>query len=97
MLYWTDRGNPPLGNTVNRAPMDVEMKKRQAPDILLTYLQEGIGISLDLKGKWMFLTDLSSSVYSAKLNGSDKKKLLYAQGYLSGIAYAELPPPSKLV
>ena len=24
MLYWTDRGNPPLDNTVNRAPMDEE-------------------------------------------------------------------------
>jgi hypothetical protein len=22
MLYWTDRGDPPRGNTVNRAPMD---------------------------------------------------------------------------
>ena len=96
MLYWTDRGNPPLGNTVNRAPMDVEMKKRQVPKILLTHLQKGIGISLDLKGKWMFLTDLSGSVYLAKLNGSDKETLLYAQGNLSGFAYAE-PQPSKLV
>ena len=87
MLYWTDRGNPPLGNTVNRTPMDVEMKKRQAPEILLTHLQEGIDISLDLKGKWVFLTDLSGSVYLAKLNVSDKKKILYAQRSLSGIAY----------
>ena len=23
MMYWTDRGDPPRGNTVNRAPMDV--------------------------------------------------------------------------
>ena len=22
MIYWTDRGDPPRGNTVNRAPMD---------------------------------------------------------------------------
>jgi hypothetical protein len=28
---------------------------------------------------------------SAKLNGSDKKELLYDQGNLTGIAYAELP------
>ena len=96
MLYWTDRGDPPRGNTVNRAAMDREMKKSQAPEILLTHLEEGIGIALDLKGGWMFLTDLGGSVYSAKLNGSDKKTLLYAQGNLTGIAYAELPP-SKLV
>ena len=91
MLYWTDRGDPPRGNTVNRAPMDREPKKSQAPEILLTHLQEGIGIALDLKGERMFLTDLGGSVYSAKLNGSDKKTLLYAQGNLTGIAYAELP------
>jgi hypothetical protein len=94
MLYWTDRGDPPRGNTVNRAPMDRDLKekeKRQAPEILLTHLMEGIGIALDLKGERMFLTDLGGSVYSAKLNGSDKKTLLYSQGNLTGIAYAELP------
>jgi len=94
MLYWTDRGDPPRGNTVNRAPMDGDLKKRQAPEILLTHLMEGIGIALDLKAERMFLTDLAGSVYSAKLNGSDKETLLYAQGNLTGIAYAELP--SKL-
>jgi hypothetical protein len=51
---------------------------------------EGIGIALDLKGERMFVTDLGGSIYSAKLDGSDKKTLLYAQGNLSGIAYAEL-------
>jgi hypothetical protein len=90
MLYWTDRGDPPLGNTVNRAPMDIDSNKRQAPEILLTHLMEGIGIALDLKGERMFLTDLAGSVYSANLNGSDKKTLLELQGNLTGVAYAEL-------
>jgi DNA-binding beta-propeller fold protein YncE len=27
-LYWTDRGDPPRGNTVNRAPMDPETSDR---------------------------------------------------------------------
>jgi hypothetical protein len=93
MLYWTDRGDPPRGNTVNRSPMDDgdQKKVRQAPEILLNHLMEGIGIALDLKGERMFLTDLAGSVYSAKLSGSDKKELLYDQGNLTGIAYAELP------
>ena len=91
MMYWTDRGDPPLGNTVNRAPMDAGPNKRPAPEILLTHLMEGIGIALDLKGDRMFLTDLGGSIYSAQLDGSDKKVLLYAQGNLSGITYAELP------
>jgi hypothetical protein len=92
LMYWTDRGDPPRGNTVNRAPMDRDPKnKGQVPEILLTHLMEGIGIALDLKEERMFLTDLAGSVYSAKLTGSDKKTLLYDQGNLTGIAYAELP------
>ena len=71
--------------------MDAEPRKRQAPEILLTHLMEGIGIALDVKGQRMFLTDFGGSVYSAKLDGSDKKTMLYAQGNLTGIAYAELP------
>ncbi|MGA7005508.1 MAG: hypothetical protein WBY28_00400 [Nitrososphaeraceae archaeon] len=52
-------------------------------------MMEGIGIALDLKGNRMFITDLGASIYSAKLDGSDKKILLAAQGNLSGIAYYE--------
>jgi hypothetical protein len=91
MLYWTDRGDPPLGNTVNRAPMDAGSRERGTPKILLTHLMEGIGIALDLKGERMFLTDLGGSIYSAKLDGTDKTTLRYMQGNLAGIAYAELP------
>ena len=76
---------------MNRVPIDRDPKNSQAPEILLTHLMEGIGIALDLKGKRMFVTDLGGSIYCAKLNGSDKKTLLYAQGNLTGIAYAELP------
>jgi hypothetical protein len=38
----------------------------------------------------MFITDLAGSIYSAKLNGTEKKPLLVAQGNLTGIAYAEI-------
>src|SRR6201993_1930121 len=36
MLYWTDRGDPPRGNTVNRAPMDPSPGNRKEPEILFT-------------------------------------------------------------
>jgi hypothetical protein len=88
-LYWTDRGDPPRGNTVNRAPMDADSKTRPAPEILFRHLMEGIGIALDLEGGRMFLTDLTGTVYSARLDGSEKKTLLFAQGNLTGIAYVE--------
>jgi DNA-binding beta-propeller fold protein YncE len=94
VIYWTDRGDPPRGNTVNRAPMDPAPGTRKEPEIVFNHLMEGIGLSLDLENKRMFLTDLGGSVYSANLDGSNKKNLLIAQGNLSGIAYAEVPASS---
>jgi DNA-binding beta-propeller fold protein YncE len=91
MLYWTDRGDPPRGNTVNRAPMDAQAARGEQPEILVSHLMEGIGLALDLKGGRMFFTDLAGSVYSASLDGSNRKTLLVAEGNLTGIAYADLP------
>jgi len=88
-LYWTDRGDPPRGNTVNRAAVDA--KPGRAPEVLVTHLMEGIGITLDLKSDRMFATDLAGSVYAARLNGSEKRPLLFGQGNLTGIAFAEIP------
>jgi DNA-binding beta-propeller fold protein YncE len=90
-LYWTDRGDPPLGNTVNRAPLDSPPGERRAPEILFDHLMEGIGLALDRKGRRMFITDFAGSVYSANVDGSNRKLLLYGQGNLTGIAYAEAP------
>ena len=90
VMYWTDRGDPPRGNTVSRAPMDSDAKGRSAPEVVLTHLMEGIGIALDLKGDRMFVTDFGGNALSAKLDGSEVKPLLVAQGNLTGIAYAEI-------
>jgi hypothetical protein len=94
IMYWTDRGDPPRGNTVNRAPMDATNGKRPEPEIVFNHLMEGIGLALDLGNGRMFVTDLAGSVYSANLDGSNKKPLVFAQGNLTGIAYAELPASS---
>jgi hypothetical protein len=87
VLYWTDRGDPPRGNTVNRASIDA---KPRAPEIVLTHLMEGIGIALDVPGNRMFVTDFAGSLYSARLDGSGERNLLFAQGNFTGIAYAEI-------
>ena len=86
VLYWTDRGDAPKGNTVNRAPIDIHVE----PEIVATHLMEGIGIALDVPGNRMFVTDFAGSVYSADLDGKNQRNFLYAQGNLTGIAYAEI-------
>ena len=90
LLYWTDRGDPPRGNTVNRAPIDAT-NGRAEPEILSAHLMEGIGIALDPGGNRMFVTDLGGTVYEADLDGSHRREILLAQGNLTGIAYAVLP------
>jgi DNA-binding beta-propeller fold protein YncE len=88
-LYWTDRGDPPQGNTVNRAPMDANGGRE--PEILMTHLMEGIGIALDLVGGRMFVTDLGGNLYVADLDGANRKAIRALQGNLTGIAYAVVP------
>jgi DNA-binding beta-propeller fold protein YncE len=87
VLYWTDRGDPPRGNTVNRVRID---DSRASPEILITHLMEGIGIALDVPGNRMFVTDLGGSVYAADLDGKNERNFLFVQGNLSGIAFAEI-------
>jgi sugar lactone lactonase YvrE len=89
LIYWTDRGDAPRGNTVSRAHMDPSPRNGQ-PEVLLGGLMEGIGLALDLKGGRMFFSDLGGSVYSAKLDGSEKRALTFAEGNLTGVAYASL-------
>jgi DNA-binding beta-propeller fold protein YncE len=91
ILYWTDRGDPPRGNTVNRASID---NRPAEPEIVVNHLMEGIGIALDVPGDRMFVTDFAGSVYSARLDGSGERNFLYGQGNLTGIAYAEIPQES---
>ncbi|HET6984913.1 MAG TPA: hypothetical protein VFI53_22400, partial [Myxococcaceae bacterium] len=88
VLYWTDRGDPPKGNSVNRAPLDAPKGRRPAPQVLLTHLGEAIGLALDVPNNRMFFTDLAGNVYRANLDGSAVRALLFIQGNLTGIAYA---------
>jgi hypothetical protein len=85
VLYWTDRGDPPRGNTVNRVRID---EAKAEPQILITHLMEEIGIALDVPGNRMFVTDFAGSVYSADLDGKNERNFLCAQGNLTGVAYA---------
>jgi hypothetical protein len=84
ILYWTDRGDPPRGSIVSRTPIDGDLEQQ----VVLGHLMEGIGIALDVRGDRLFVTDLAGSIYSAHLNGAEKRAISMVQGNLSGIAYA---------
>lgn len=87
MLYWTDRGNPPKGNTLNRA----RIRDGQAHDhsILLAGLDEAIGLALDHEGRRVFVSDLGGNLRVVSLDrpGESRAILQGGQGKFTGIAY----------
>lgn len=74
MLYKTDRGAEPRGNTVSRVHLSKEGEIVE--EILVEHLHEAIGVSLDKREKLMYFTDLGGSIYSARFDGSEKKEVL---------------------
>jgi len=94
-IYWTDRGDAPRGNTVNRAPMDppagFHPARRTDAKILASNFNETIGVALDLPRGMMYITDLRGSLYSTKIDGSERRVLGSGLGSLTGIAFVELP------
>jgi len=51
---------------------------------------DGIGVALDVTNNRMFVTDLAGSLYSAELDGKNARRFLWAQGNLTGLAFAEV-------
>jgi hypothetical protein len=87
MIYWTDRG----ANIVSRAAMDPPpgtfLHARTDQQVLMSELKEAIGIALDVAADRMYVTDLGGTVYTARLDGSDRRTVLSGQGSLTGIAF----------
>jgi 3-hydroxyacyl-CoA dehydrogenase len=97
ILYWTDRGELPLGNSINRAamaslkaiePTDASSMPETNYELLVRNLHEAVGISLDLKNQHLYTTDLGGTVYRFDVDGTNKKKLYDGQGSWTGIAVA---------
>ncbi|KZP17142.1 hypothetical protein FIBSPDRAFT_894539 [Athelia psychrophila] len=101
-LYWTDRGDPPLGNTLNRADVssplepntnvtnDAAAAKGPSKDTVVAgKFHEAIGLSLDLPRHRTFVADLNGSVYAGDLDSGRKEVLIEDAGTVTGIVYCE--------
>jgi hypothetical protein len=85
-LYWTDRGDPPKGNTLNRAR--ICDGKAVDHEILCSGLKEAIGLALDHKGRRIFVSDLSGDLLVVSLDRPGEAKVIYQNRTpLTGIAY----------
>lgn len=83
-LYWTDRGDPPTGNTLNRAAVGMGGQ----PQVLARRLHETIGLALDVDGDVVYVTDLAGGVYAVDIKKRTKTVLLSELGDITGIALA---------
>jgi hypothetical protein len=89
-LYWTDRGDPPQGNTLNRCRFAGGAPG--APEILLSDLQEGIGLALDHEHDQAFVSDLGGNLRIAALHGESRPRVIRSGlGPLTGIVLWRRP------
>lgn len=87
-LYWTDRGRPPDGNTLNRAV--VRPHEPLVREVVLAGLQEGIGLAIDRCHKRAFVGDLGGSVRMVGLDHPHAARVIFSgHGPLTGIAYLD--------
>lgn len=88
-LYWTDRGELPFGNSINRVALkDIASGKpsEHKQEILVRNLHEAIGLKLDERNGHMYSTDMGGTVYRFNLDGSDRRKMYDELGAYTGIA-----------
>ncbi|EWZ29897.1 uncharacterized protein FOBCDRAFT_233025 [Fusarium oxysporum Fo47] len=96
VLYWTDRGELPNGNTINRAKLrdiaqvthDGASKPGKDYEVVAWGLHEAIGIKLDSKNRRIFATDLGGSVYKFDMDGGNRKKVYEGSRAFVGITVA---------
>lgn len=88
-LYWTDRGDPPFGNTVNVASVtELTADGRLQRQILVRKLHEGIGLAVDKTHGKLYFGDLGGEVYSAGIEGGEKTVLHAGMGEVTGVTLA---------
>ncbi|KAK3934808.1 hypothetical protein QBC46DRAFT_462423 [Diplogelasinospora grovesii] len=79
-LYWTDRGELPFGNSLNRVQLTeggliAKTDFAARPQILSRNFNEAIGLKIDTKARRIYVTDLGGSVYQCDLDGNKKSRI----------------------
>lgn len=90
-LYWTDRGEHPVGCSLNRAYVGGDAQKSREIEILARQFHEPIGLKLDVKGNKVWVADLGGSIYRVALDGNNsgkKEVVIRDEGCYTGVALA---------
>lgn len=82
VLYWTDRGEHPLGCCLYQVRVSGDTVKQEDMKILARHFHEPIGLKLDAK-KYVIVADLGGGVYRV---GNGKKTLMRDEATYTGVA-----------
>ncbi|KAJ7209279.1 putative 3-hydroxyacyl-CoA dehydrogenase, partial [Mycena pura] len=92
-LYWTDRGDPPFGNTLNSADVSSPLapgapSRGPSMDLVIAErFHETVGIAIDAAGEKVYVSDLLGTLWVTELDGSNKTAILRDAGNFTGIAF----------
>lgn len=86
VLYWSDRGVGPTGNTLNRAPIPAPGETGAEPEVLARGFHEAIGVALDAARGLVYVSDLSGEIREVDLRGGSERVIATLAGSATGIA-----------
>ncbi len=86
-VYWTDRGAPPAGNTLNRAPIPPPAEAGAAPEILADGFTEAIGLAIDAEAGVAYVGDMGGTLRAVSLGAERSDRVIAEFGEpITGIA-----------
>jgi hypothetical protein len=91
MLYWTDRGEHPVGCTLNRAYVGTDSTKPNDKEILARQFHEPIGLKIDSQAQRVWVADLGGSLHIVALSDGikgQKEEVMRGTGSYTGVALA---------
>ncbi|KAL4938600.1 hypothetical protein BDV06DRAFT_231660 [Aspergillus oleicola] len=82
-LYWTDRGELPFGNSLNRIALDdaglaIKDSSSRGYEVLTRNFHETIGLKLDAAGH-VYCADLGGGIYRIDMSGGKKTTLHFGE------------------
>jgi hypothetical protein len=87
-IYWTDRGDPPHGNTLNKAAIPAVGQSGGDVTVVSANYHETIGLAVDTQAGLAYVSDLSGEIRAVRLDGSGDHLVFKSDKPLTGIAGA---------
>jgi DNA-binding beta-propeller fold protein YncE len=87
-MYWTDRGDPPRGNTLNKAAIPAGGEPGGDVTTVSVNYHEAIGLAVDAEAGVAYVSDLSGEIRAVRLDGGGDHLVFKSDKPLTGIAGA---------